>query len=244
MIVIENLTKSFHNQVVLKNISLNIRKGKVTGIIGANGSGKTTLMRIISTILQSDSGKIFIDDLDISKDQFLARKVFGLMLGGDCSLYDKLTAYENIYFYAKLQNVDPKKIDDLIIEMAKKFNMTSYLYRQVSSFSRGMRQKVLFAKTTIHNPSLLLLDEPSTGLDIDSIIDIHNFILNYKKAGNTVVITSHNMNELEKLCEDLVLLDHGRIIAADSVENLKQRTGTNSIEEIYKYFVDGIRCKK
>ena len=183
MIEVSNVCKSFGKTQVIQNISFTAQSGQITGFIGANGSGKTTTMRLISTILHPDSGSICVDGTDVIRDPNGARRHMGVLFGGDVSLYNRLTAWENILYFAKLQGMDEDQAAERIKVLSNLLDMERFLFKRVQGFSRGMRQKVAFAKSIVHDPSTILLDEPSTGLDIYSIRDVQDFILTCKEQG-------------------------------------------------------------
>ncbi|MGN1048004.1 MAG: ATP-binding cassette domain-containing protein, partial [Eubacteriales bacterium] len=159
-------------------------------------------------------------------------KKIGLMLGGDASLFSHLTAYENIEYFAKLNGSSaPKR---MIEEITERLGMRDYINKPVDGFSRGMRQKVIFASSTIHNPEIILLDEPSTGLDIFAINEVHDLIKTYKKEGKTIIISSHNMDEVKKLADKVIIMNKGSVMQYDELEKLFDRYGTHSLDFIFK----------
>lgn len=214
MIQVDSVSKSFHamNRKAIQNVSFMAKPGCITGLLGANGSGKTTLMRLISGVLTPDSGKISICGADIHRNPSIAKQHLGVLLGGDISLYNRLTAYENIMYFAKLQGVDTVIAEQRIRELTHILDMGNFLNRRVAGFSRGMRQKIAFCRTVVHNPDVILLDEPSTGLDIYSIRDVEKFILHYKSLGKTILLSTHNAHEIETLCDNLIILRDGQIM--------------------------------
>ncbi len=233
MIRVLNVSKSFKKTQVIKDISFTARSGQITGFIGANGSGKTTTMRLISTILKPDSGSITVDGADVLHEPNKARERMGVLFGGDVSLYNRLTAWENIMYFAKLQGMPEELAAERIKALSNLLDMERYLFRRVQGFSRGMRQKVAFAKSIVHDPSTILLDEPSTGLDIYSIRDVQDFILMCKEQGKTVLVSTHNMHEIERLCDDLVIIADGRIVRSDSKQNILHDLGTDDVMEMF-----------
>lgn len=239
MISVSNVSKSFGKTKVIKNISFDAHPGRVTGLIGANGSGKTTTMRLISTILKPDSGTIEIDNIDVAANPEKARKNLGVLFGGDVSLYNRLTAWENIVYFAKLQGMNEEEAEQRIKILSNLLDMDSYLFKKVAGFSRGMRQKVSFAKSIVHNPSSILLDEPSTGLDIYSIRDVQDFVLTCKEQGKTVIVSTHNMHEIERLCDDLVIIADGKIIRNGTKEEILRNEGTDDVMEMFFKIAEG-----
>ena len=239
MISVSNVSKSFGKSQIIKNISFEAEPGKITGFIGANGSGKTTTMRLISTILKPDSGTILVDGVDAVKNPVAARKNLGVLFGGDVSLYNRLTAWENIMYFAKLQGMNDEDAEQRIKILSNLLDMDRYLFKRVAGFSRGMRQKVSFAKSIVHNPSVILLDEPSTGLDIYSIRDVQDFILTCKEQGKTVLVSTHNMHEIERLCDNLVIIADGKIIRNGTKEEILESEGTSDVMEMFFRIAEG-----
>lgn len=239
MITVSNVSKAFGKTQVIKNISFTAAPGQITGLIGANGSGKTTTMRLISTILKPDSGSIIVDGADAVSNPAAARKNLGVLFGGDVSLYNRLTAWENIMYFAKLQGMNDAEAETRIKILSNLLDMDKYIFKRVTGFSRGMRQKVAFAKSIVHNPSVILLDEPSTGLDIYSIRDVQDFILTCKEQGKTVLVSTHNMHEIERLCDNLVIISDGRIIRNGPKEEILRNEGTDDVMEMFFRIAEG-----
>ena len=239
MIIVENVTKSFGKKVAVNNLSFCAEPGMITGLIGGNGSGKSTTMRMIATLLKQNSGTITINGVDTVKNPVEARKQIGILLGGDVSLYDKLTARENILYFADLQGMDPQDAEKSLAELSDLLGMNDFLDRQVTGFSRGMRQKVSFARSIIHNPDVLLLDEPSTGLDINSIKEVQDFILFCKEKHKTILLSTHNAHEMETLCDNIVFIDEGKVIAEGEKEELLQKHGCKYVSDMFFKLRDG-----
>ena len=236
MIEIHNLTKKFGKKIALNDISFCANSGIITGLIGSNGSGKSTTMRMIATLLRQDNGFISIDGIDTIKYPQKAREKIGVLLGGDVSLYERLTAKENILYFADLQNVERTVAEQRLNELVELLCMNDYIDRRVGGFSRGMRQKVAFARSIIHSPDVLLLDEPSTGLDINSIKDVQNFILYCKSQGKTILLSTHNAHEMERLCDNLVFIEEGKIVAQGEKNFLLQESGCSDTADLFFYY--------
>ena len=235
MIYINSISKSFKNleRKAINDVSFTANSGRIMGILGANGSGKTTLMRLISGILKPDCGTIEICNVNVLSDTQEARKHIGVLLGGEVSLYDRLTAYENMLFFAQLQGISHDKAQKRISVISKMLGMDKYLDRRVASFSRGMKQKIAFGNTIIHDPDVILLDEPSTGLDIYSVRDVENFILECKKQGKTILLSTHNAHEIETLCDDVIILKDGFIVEQDTLSNVMVKSKTENVMDMF-----------
>lgn len=236
MIKIDHLTKIFSKKIAVNNISFCANSGVITGLIGSNGSGKSTTMRMIATLLKQNKGTILIDNIDTVKQPHKAREKIGILLGGDVSLYERLTARENILYFADLQSVERKIAEQRLNELVELLDMNAYIDRRVGGFSRGMRQKVAFARSIIHSPDVLLLDEPSTGLDINSIKDVQNFILYCKSQGKTILLSTHNAHEMERLCDNLVFIEEGKIVAQGEKNFLLQESGCSDTADLFFYY--------
>ena len=236
MIEIDNLTKAFGKKIAVNNISFCAESGVITGLIGSNGSGKSTTMRMIATLLKQDQGIILVNGADTVKQPQKAREKIGILLGGDVSLYERLTARENILYFADLQSVEKKIAEQRLNELVELLDMNTYIDRRVEGFSRGMRQKVAFARSIIHSPDVLLLDEPSTGLDISSIKDVQNFILYCKSLGKTILLSTHNAHEMEHLCDNFVFIEEGKIVAQGEKNLLLQKSGCSDIADLFFYY--------
>ena len=239
MITIKNITKTFGKKVAIDDLSFCAEPGVITGLIGGNGSGKSTTMRMIATLLKQDSGTIEINGIDTIKNPTLARKQIGILLGGDVSLYDKLTARENILYFADLQGMNKENSEKSLEELSTLLGMNDFLDRQVAGFSRGMRQKVAFARSIIHDPDILLLDEPSTGLDINSIKDVQDFILFCKERKKTIILSTHNAHEMETLCDNIVFIEEGKIIAEGKKDDLLKKHNCEYVSDMFFCLRDG-----
>ena len=239
MIKLENVTKRFGDKIAVNDVSFCIESGKITGLIGANGSGKSTTMRMIATLMTPSEGRIFINETDVVKNSQEARKQIGVLLGGDVSLYDRLTARENITYFAQLQGMEKEDIRLRIGELSKLLDMEEFLDRKAGGFSRGMRQKVAFARSIIHDPDILLLDEPSTGLDINAIKEVQDFILYCKDRGKTILLSTHNAHEMDKLCDNVVFIDNGKIMIQGNKEELLKKERLSSVADLFFCYTKG-----
>lgn len=212
MLEIKNLTKKFKKSTVVDNVSFKVNPGEIVGLLGENGAGKTTTLRMISTMLKITSGEAVVNNFSADKEPIKVRNEIGILFGGDVGLYDRLTARENIKYFANLYGMSDKDADVRIDELAKKFNMEEYIDKKVSKFSRGMKQKVSIARSIVHSPSVMLFDEPSTGLDVTAARTIQDFILDCKKENKTILFSSHSMREVEKLCDRVVIINKGKLL--------------------------------
>ncbi len=201
MIAIENLSKSYGKKNVINNLNLEIESGAITSLVGKNGSGKSTLIRMISGLIKPDEGKIKTDK----------NEKMGVLLGGDVSLYANLTGYEILEFFGGLYNMKKADIYIKIEEMDSILDMSDFLNKRSYTFSRGMKQKVALTIATLHDPDILLLDEPSTGLDIDAANDVISFLEYLKSKDKTILIATHNIFEISDLSDNIAFLKNGKI---------------------------------
>lgn len=221
MIELNKVSKSFNGKKVINDVSFEVKTGDITALIGANGAGKSSIIRLISTIYRQDMGDIRIDGVSTLDAPEKIRKKLGVLFGGDVYLYDLLTARENILYFAMLQGVEKRVAQERIDQLIGIFHMEDYIDRRVEKFSRGMKQKVAFSRILVHAPRILLLDEPSTGLDIEAIATVRSFIRNCKEYGTTIILSTHNVNEME-LCDNFIFLKDGSISAIGKIEEIKQ----------------------
>lgn len=208
--------------VAVDGVSFAIRKGEVFGLLGPNGAGKTTTIRMLSTLLEPTSGRVSIGGYDALKQPDLVRQSLGAVLTGERSVYWKLTGRENLAYFAALYHLPPKvakaRVDELLVRM----NLEGRADEYVERYSSGMKQRVAIAKALLADPPLLLLDEPTIGLDPQSARNLRELILEIKAEGRTVLLTTHYMEEADGLCDRIGIVDAGKIIALDTPANLKK----------------------
>lgn len=201
MIRIKKLKKSFSDNTVLNELSLTVKDGEITALVGKNGSGKSTLIRLIAGLLKQDGGKISIT----------SNQKIGVLLGGDVNLYKNLTANEIIHFFGELHGLSETYINRRIDELEDILCFKSFIDKRAGTLSRGMRQKIAIVISIIHDPAILLLDEPSTGLDIEASNDVINFIRYLKSENKTILIATHNIFEISDLCDSIAFIKNGKI---------------------------------
>lgn len=233
MILVKNLRKAFKKFDAVKGISFEAREGQVLGILGENGAGKTTTLRMLATMLKPTEGTAEVNGFDIIKEPEKVRGEIGILFGGEVGIYDRLTARENIRYFAELNNMKKSLIDERINELAGMLDMTEYIDKKVGKFSRGMKQKVAIARAIVHNPRVMLFDEPTTGLDVTSTRIVHDFIETCRMEGKTIAFSSHSMSEVEKLCDRIVIMHKGEIVAEGTIPELKEHFGNDDLEEVF-----------
>jgi ABC-2 type transport system ATP-binding protein len=228
-IEVENLVREFGDFTAVDNLSFNIEKGEVFGLLGPNGAGKTTTMSMLSTMLPPSSGKASVNGYDIQRDQDNVRKSIGIVFQ-DQSLDEELTAYENMDFHGRLYRIPKSTRQKKITELLKLVELYDKKDNLVKTFSGGMRRRLEIARGLMHEPKVLFLDEPTLGLDPQTRNHLWDYIdkLN-KEKGISIILTTHYMDEADKLCHRIAIIDKGKIIAMDSSENLKNDIGGDVI---------------
>lgn len=239
MIKVNDLKKSFKKVDAVKGISFEVNNGEIVGLLGENGAGKTTTLRMLATMIKPTGGDATINGNSIIKDSSKVRGDIGILFGGDVGLYDRLTAKENIEYFAELNGMDKKRREESIKNLTEIFDMGEYINRRVGKFSRGMKQKVSISRSIVHNPSVMLFDEPTTGLDVTSSKIVQEFILRCKKQNKAILFSSHSMQEVERLCDRVIIIHKGEIVEEGTIEGLKEKYKENDMEEIFMRLVGG-----
>lgn len=232
VISIRNLFKSYGTKHVLKDINLEAWPGQVIGYIGPNGAGKSTTVKILCGLLTDYEGSVTVKGFDIKKQTLQAKRVIGYV-PELAELYDVLTPREYLGFSGALYGLDKDLTEDRIVRMMSAFGLQANIDQRMESFSKGMKQKVLIASGLMHNPDIIILDEPLSGLDANSVIIIKELISRLAKEGKTIFYCSHMMDVVEKVSDRIVLIDEGRIIANGSFEELQEQQGNKSLEQIF-----------
>jgi len=237
VIKVENLKKKFKNVEAVKGITFHVNEGEIVGLLGENGAGKTTTLRMLATMLKPTGGTAYVNGYDIIKESSKVRGEIGILFGGEVGLYDRLSARENIKYFAELNGMTKQAIDERIDALTDMLDMKEYIDRRVGKFSRGMKQKVAIARSIVHNPRVMLFDEPTIGLDVTSSNIVQEFILKCKNEGKAIIFSSHSMKEVEKLCDNIVIINKGSIVEEGKIENFRQKYNNNNMEEIFMRLV-------
>lgn len=233
MIKVRGLSKQFGSFTAVDDLSFFIPKGQVFGLLGENGAGKTTTLRMMATMLQPTSGSIQIHGVNAIDFPEEARAHIGILFGGETGLYDRLTARENILYFARLNGMESKVANERVERLATQLEMTEYLDRRAGNFSKGMKQKVALARSIVHDPGIMLFDEPTAGLDVTAIRLVHAFIRELKAEGKTIVFSSHTMTEVMALCDAIGIIDRGKLIEFGSLKDLEKRAPGMNLEEFF-----------
>ncbi|WP_333860279.1 ABC transporter ATP-binding protein [Clostridium sp.] len=239
MLEIKNISKEFKDIRAVDKLSFHVSKGEIVGLLGENGAGKTTTLRMISTMLKPTQGTIEVNGYDVIKEPSKVRGEIGILFGGEVGLYDRLSARENIEYFGRLYGMTQEKINKKMEELIKDLEMKEYIDRKAGKFSRGMKQKVSIARSIIHSPKVMLFDEPSTGLDVSAARVIHEFILKCKSENKILLLSSHSMTEVEKLCDRVIIIQKGRLIEEGTVDQLKEKYNNHNLEEVFIKLIGG-----
>ncbi|UCE16517.1 MAG: ABC transporter ATP-binding protein [Candidatus Bathyarchaeota archaeon] len=222
--------------VALDNVNLGVRTGELFGLLGPNGAGKTTLVKCLSTILIPDDGTAIINGFDIRRQTTLVRASLGMVIGGERTLYWKLTARDNLMYFASLYKMPRKRIKERVDELLGTMNLLDRADERLEDYSTGMRQKVAIARALLHDPPVLLLDEPTLGLDPTFSRQIRNQIRELsRKEGKTVLLATHYMKEADELCDRIAIINEGKIVAVDTSDQLKAMVKETELVEVICY---------
>jgi sodium transport system ATP-binding protein len=232
MIVAEQLHKAFGAKVAVQDVSFSARDGEITGLLGPNGAGKTTTLRMLYTLLRPDRGRITVDGLDAALYPLEVRRRLGVLPDAR-GLYKRLTARENIAYFAQLQGLDAELIRQRSDALIAALGMQDIAGRRVEGFSQGERVKTAIARALVHDPRHIVLDEPSNGLDVIATRSLRDFLRQLKAEGRCVLFSTHIMQEVAALCDRIVIIDGGRVVADGTPEALRQQAGEHSLEDAF-----------
>ena len=217
VIQIKDVCKAFDQRQVLNNISLSVEEGEIFGLLGPSGAGKTTLIKMLIGLLSATSGNIAILGKELDKKIDESFPSFGMVLDND-GLYDRLNCYDNLELYARIYSISNRK--KVINDLLEKVGLIESSKKSVSNLSKGMRQRLSFARAILHSPKIVFLDEPTSGLDPATTLQIHSMMKTLKESGTTLFLTTHNMNEAQKMCDHLALLNEGNIVEEGTPEDI------------------------
>lgn len=232
IIHIRNLFKAYGSKPVLKDINLEVYPGQIIGYIGPNGAGKSTTVKILCGLITDFEGSVTVKGFDVKRQTLDVKKHIGY-IPELAELYDVLTPMEFLQFMAALYSLDEEVAEDRIIKMMSAFGLYNNLHQRMDSFSKGMKQKVLIASGLLHNPDIIILDEPLSGLDANSVIMFKDLISRLAGEGKTIFYCSHMMDVVERVSDRIVLIDEGRVIANGSFDELQLQQGNKSLEQIF-----------
>lgn len=242
MIEINNLVKNYGDIKALDNLSLRIDSGEFVGILGPNGAGKTTLIRLMIGLINADEGQIIIDGKQIEKDCYDIKSKIGVV-AQHINLDKELSVWENLYFSGLLYKVDKKTLKSKVDSLLEKMDLTKAKDRLCKKLSGGMKRKLMIAKAIIHDPDIIFLDEPTVGIDVNSRRDIWNILKSMHREGKTILLTTHYIEEAEALCDNVGLVNKGRVYHWDTPKQLIYNLGEYTVDyinqdgiEAYRYF--------
>ena len=232
MIQVQGLSKSFGKVNAVKDVSFAAADGQITGLLGPNGAGKSTTLRMLYTLLKPDEGTAQVDGYDARQSPLEVQKRIGV-LSDARGLYTRLTSRENIRYYGRLHGLGGETLEHQINSLLALLDMQSIADRKTDGFSTGEKLKVALARTLVHNPKNVLLDEPTNGLDVMSTRAIRQFIQRLREEGKCVLFTSHIMQEVAALCDHIVIISHGEVPADGSPDALRRKTGQENLEDAF-----------
>ena len=231
MIQVTNLSKSFNQNQAVKNLSFSIHQGEIFGLLGPNGAGKSTIINMMSTILPSDKGVILIDGNHIKKASDTCKTLIGVV-PQEISLYDEFTAYENLLFWGELYQIPARELKKRIETILELIGLSDRKNDLIKTYSGGMKRRINIASAILHNPKVLFMDEPTVGVDPQSRNRIFEIVESLNKQGMTIVYTTHYMEEVERLCNRIAIIDDGKIVAQGTQSELQEVSNIKETIEI------------
>ena len=238
MIEARNLRKSFGGHRAVDGLSFVARDGEITGLLGPNGAGKTTTLRMLYTLLRPDGGTVHVDGIDARREPLAVRRAVGVLPDAR-GLYTRLTARENIEYFAALQGLDRARARARADALIEALGMRAIAQRRAAGFSQGERVKTAIARALVHDPRNVLLDEPTNGLDVAATRALREFLRGLRAAGRCVLLSTHLMQEVAALCDRIVVMAHGRVVADGTPDELRQLAGERNLEEAFMRLIDG-----
>ena len=236
MIDVQNLHKSFKTKTGLvqavRGVSFTAHDGEITGLLGPNGAGKTTTLRMLYTLMSPDQGTVSVDGIDIQKDATAGRQRLGVLPDAR-GVYKRLSARENIAYFGELHGLDAATIASRTAKLAETLGMEDFLDRRTEGFSQGQRTKTAIARALVHDPRNVILDEPTNGLDVMTTRGLRGFLRNLRDEGRCVIFSSHIMQEVAALCDRIVIVAKGEVVAAGTADQLREQTGEDNLEDAF-----------
>jgi len=228
----DGLTKKFGSFTAVDHVDLAVRRGEIYGFLGPNGAGKSTTIRMLCTLLRPTSGTATVAGFDVDSEANEVRRRIGLV-SEKLIMYTRLTAEQNLMFFGKLYGIDNAELRPKIQELLDLVKLTPFKDRSVGGFSSGMRQRMNVIRALIHDPEIIFLDEPTTGLDPQSTKFVRDTILDLKREGHSIILTTHIMEEADELSDRISIIDHGKLMATGTVPELKNVHHTDSMLEVF-----------
>ncbi|MEE8118837.1 MAG: ATP-binding cassette domain-containing protein [Gammaproteobacteria bacterium] len=232
MIETRNLSKSFGKIQAVKDVSFTAERGKVTGLLGPNGAGKTTTLRIIAGVLRPDHGNATVNGHDVITAPDEARANLGV-LPHSSGLYPRLSGLENIRYFGRLNGLQGKDLENSVAELSAMLDFDEFARRKAEGYSHGQKIKIALARALVHRPASMILDEPTNGLDVMATRNLRELIRRLRDAGKCVLFSSHVMQEVAALCDEIIIIGHGKVLAAGTPDVIRQQTGEENLEEAF-----------
>ncbi|MCX7569873.1 ATP-binding cassette domain-containing protein [Tumebacillus sp. DT12] len=236
MLQVQEVRKEFKTKtgpvVGVERLTFDVRPGEVFGLLGPNGAGKTTTLRMIATLMKPTSGRVSVGGYDTVSQSHEVRQLIGY-LSNETGIYERFTPREQLQFFADVHGVPKATAKRRIDELIERFEMGDFQNRQANGFSTGMKQKVSIARALVHDPSLVIFDEPTAGLDVFAARAVHRSIESLREEGKSVILSTHIMHEVEKLCDRIGVIYKGRLYALGTLEELREQTGLVHMDDIF-----------
>ena len=232
MIEVKDLHKAFGKVKAVDGVSFAARDGEITGLLGPNGAGKTTTLRMLYTLMKPDSGQVLVDGIDAAVDPIAVRRRLGVLPDAR-GLYKRLSARENIDYFARLHGIETRLMHQRREKLVDALEMRDILDRRTECFSQGQRVKTAIARALVHDPKNVILDEPTNGLDVMATRGLRTFMRNLKAEGRCVLFSSHIMQEVAMLCDRIVVIANGRVVADETPDALRAQTGEANLEDAF-----------
>ena len=239
MIVAEHLRKTFPGKgkkaapvIAVDDVSFTAHDGQITGLLGPNGAGKTTTMRMLYTLMQPEAGRVLVDGIDVGRDAEAVRRSLGVLPDAR-GVYKRLTARENIAYFGELHGMSASQVAERTRKLAEALQMEDVLDRECEGFSQGQRTKTAIARALVHDPRNVILDEPTNGLDVMTTRGLREFLKQLRAEGRCVIFSSHIMQEVAALCDRIVIIANGRVMAEGTPEELRAKAGIDNLEDAF-----------
>ncbi|MBK6416490.1 MAG: ATP-binding cassette domain-containing protein [Thermomonas sp.] len=239
MIVAEHLRKTFPGKgkkaapvIAVDDVSFTAHDGQITGLLGPNGAGKTTTMRMLYTLMQPEAGRVLVDGIDVGRDAEAVRRSLGVLPDAR-GVYKRLTARENIAYFGELHGMGAAQVAERTRKLAEALQMEDVLDRECEGFSQGQRTKTAIARALVHDPRNVILDEPTNGLDVMTTRGLREFLKQLRAEGRCVIFSSHIMQEVAALCDRIVIIANGRVMAEGTPDELRAKAGIDNLEDAF-----------
>jgi ABC-2 type transport system ATP-binding protein len=236
MLEMKEVTKAYNRVLVVKRVSFVARPGEILGYLGPNGAGKSTTIKMLAGLLESDAGRIELDGRNVSEDIIAYKSRLGY-IPEQAEIYAHLSGREYLQLVGRLRLMPEKKLEEKIDRLMAELGLTMEMNLPMENYSKGMRQKILVSAAILHNPDILLLDEPLSGLDVSTVLIFKEILRAFVEQGKIIVFSSHLIDVVERICDRVIIIDRGTILADDSVKRLRELTSQPSLESVFKKLV-------